>query len=93
MRIQLAAASLVSGNKPINPLMADRLIRFLLLEPMSNLLRTHSMLEPYRQMIAQPGNRLEKFTGTHAADITFLGRTNRFVNVFRAVAANLTADR
>ncbi len=93
MRIKLAAPSLVAGNKPINPLVTDRLIRPLLLQPMSNLFRAHPMLEPYRQMMAQPGKRLAKLTRSGSPGITFMGRTNRQVNLFRAVTANITADR
>ena len=51
------------------------------------------MFEPYRKVMAQPASRLAKLSRTHAADITFKGRTNRFVSLFRAVSAHLTTDR
>src|SRR5471032_2927314 len=93
IRIQLAATPFVGSNKPINPLMTDRLIRPLLLQPMSNLFRAHPMLEPYRQVMAQPDERLAKLARSGSPGITFMGRTNRQVTLFRAVTANLTADR
>src|SRR3546814_5702794 len=50
--IKLTTGALFGGNEPINPLMADRPAWLLLLQPLGDLLRTHAMLEPHREMMA-----------------------------------------
>src|SRR3546814_2577813 len=75
--IKLTTGALFGGNEPINPLMADRPAWLLLLQPLGDLLRTHAMLEPHREMMAEPCRRLAKLARTRSTSITFMGRRNR----------------
>src|SRR3546814_677208 len=91
--IKLTTGALFGGNEPINPLMADRPAWLLLLQPLGDLLRTHAMLEPHREMMAEPCRRLAKLARTRSTSITFMGRRNSLVDILGAVAANLATDR
>src|SRR3546814_6655916 len=61
--------------------------------PICDLLRTHAMLEPHREMMAEPCRRLAKLARTRSTSITFMGRRNSLVDILGAVAANLATDR
>src|SRR3546814_20497420 len=87
--IKLTTGALFGGNEPINPLMADRPAWLLLLQPLGDLLRTHAMLEPHREMMAEPCRRLAKLARTRSTIITFMCLRNGLDNCQRAVATHL----
>src|SRR3546814_12824433 len=60
--------------------------------PICDLLRTHAMLEPHREMMAEPCRRLAKLARTRSTSITFMGRRNSLVDILGAVAANLPTN-
>src|SRR3546814_6955628 len=91
--IKLTTGALFGGNEPINPLMADRPAWLLLLQPLGDLLRTHAMLEPHREMMAEPCRRLAKLARTRSTGITFMGRRNSLVDILGAVHAHLANER
>jgi hypothetical protein len=92
LRIELAAGSFVRGNKPINPLMTNRLIGPLKLESLSNLLRTHTVLQPCREMCLHPRSWLTELACTCSASITFLRCNISLVGLLRGITTNLPTD-
>src|SRR3546814_6426264 len=90
--IKLTTGALFGGNEPINPLMADRPAWLLLLQPLGDLLRTHAMLEPHREKMAEPCRRVANIARTRSTSITFMGRKNISSEVMVAVAAYTTTE-
>src|SRR3546814_17842212 len=91
--IKLTTGALFGGNEPINPLMADRPAWLLLLQPLGDLLRTHAMLEPHREMMAEPCIRLAKLTSTRSTSITLIGRRHSLAALLASVSAQLAHPR